>query len=296
MPRRTNPFQNLSAAIMTVFYEPEYAVEESVLERHPRTGVVRELDIRITSRSNPKERMLVECRAHQRPQDIQWIDALDGKARSLGFPKTVAISASGFTKAAMLEARDRGIDTLHLRQAEQADWRNWRMPITKLDVSMEGPVLRSLDFGVDATWPGTLPNSIDTSRVILVDTRDDTKIPVLQWVAGLLNDPEQAAELQALARNGNLNDLRKTHPCAPGMGFVVQGCEKEFIPLVELTVHVDYVFSRDSVPLEHLDVGGQRILTGEWQVHGVPTRVIMHEKDNGLRVLVDQDTPWLKLP
>jgi hypothetical protein len=270
MPRRTNPFQNLSAAIMAVFYEPEYAVEESVLERHPRTGVVRELDIRITNRSNPRERMLVECRAHQRPQDVQWIDALDGKARSLGFPKTIAISASGFTKAAMLEAHDRGIDTLHLRQAEQADWRNWKMPITKLDVSMEGPVLRSLDFGIDATWPGTLPSLIDTSRVILVDTRDDTKIPV--------------------------NDLRKTHHCAPGMGFVMQGREKEFIPLMELTVHVDYVFSHDSVPLEHLDVGGQRILTGEWQVHGVPTRIILHEKDNGLRFLVDQDTPWLKLP
>jgi hypothetical protein len=292
MPRRANPFQNLSAAIMTVFYEPEYAVEESVLEQHPRTGVVRELDIRITSRSNPKDRMLVECRAHQRPQDILWIDALDGKARSLGFQKTVAISASGFTKGALVEARDRGIETLHLKQAEQTDWRNWKMSIKELGVYVEGPVLRSVDFGVDATWLGTLPDSINISQVILVDTRDKTKIPLLQWVAGLLTDPEQAAELQALARKGNLNDLRKTHPCAPGMGFIVQGREKEFIPLVELTVHVDYVFSHDSIPLEHLDVGGQRILKGESQVRGVPRRVILHEKDNGLRVLVEHEPPW----
>lgn len=291
MPRRTNPFQNLSAAIMTVFYEPEYTVEESVLERRPRTGVVRELDILVTSRSNPKDRMLVECRAHQRPQDILWIDTLDGKARSLGFQKVVAVSASGFTKRALIEASDRGIDTLHLRQAEQADWRNWKMSITKLGVSLEGPVLRSVVFGVDPTWSGTLPDSVNLSQVILVDTRDDTKIPLLQWVAGLLNDPEQAAELQALARKGNLNDLRKTHPCARGMGFVMQDREKEFIPLVELTVSVDYVFSHDSIPLEHLDVGGQRILTGESQVRGVPTRIILHEKDEVLRVLVEQEPP-----
>jgi hypothetical protein len=276
---------------MTVFYEPEYTVEESVLERRPRTGVVRELDILVTSRSNPKDRMLVECRAHQRPQDILWIDTLDGKARSLGFQKVVAVSASGFTKRALIEASDRGIDTLHLRQAEQADWRNWKMSITKLGVSLEGPVLRSVVFGVDPTWSGTLPDSVNLSQVILVDTRDDTKIPLLQWVAGLLNDPEQAAELQALARKGNLNDLRKTHPCARGMGFVMQDREKEFIPLVELTVSVDYVFSHDSIPLEHLDVGGQRILTGESQVRGVPTRIILHEKDEVLRVLVEQEPP-----
>lgn len=291
MPRRANPFQNLSAAIMAIFYEPQYAVEESVLERHPRTGVVRELDIRVTSRINPKERMLVECRAHQRPQDVQWIDALDGKARSLGFRQTVAVSASGFTKGAELEARDRGIETLHLRQAEQADWRKWKMSITEFGVSVEGPVLRSVDFGIDATWPGTLPDSLNLSQVILVDTRDDTRIPLLQWIAGLLNDPNQAAELQALARKGDLHDLKRTHPCAPGMGFVVQGRETEFIPLVELTVHVDYVFSRDSIPLEHLDVGGQRILIGKSQVRGVPTRIILHEKDNTLRVLVEQEPP-----
>jgi len=291
MPRRTNPFQNLSAAIMAVFYEPEYAVEESVLERHSRTGVVRELDIRITSRSNPKERMLVECRAHQRPQDVQWIDALDGKARSLGFPKTIAISASGFTRAAMLEARDRGIDTLHLRQAEKVDWRSWKIAITELGVSIEGPVLRSVDFGIDATWPGALPDSIDLAQVILVDKRDNTKIPLFQWISGLLNDPEQAAELQRLARKGNLKDIRKTHPCAPEKGFIMQGREEEFIPLVELTIHVDYVFSHDSIPLEQLDVGDQRILAGESQVRGVPTRVVLHLKDTGVRVLIEQKPP-----
>ena len=99
MPRRTNPFQKLSAEIMAIFYEPDFSVEESVLVSNPRTGVkIREIDIRVTSRADPNNRMIIECRAHKRVQDVQWIDALDGKARSLGFPKTIAVSASGFTK------------------------------------------------------------------------------------------------------------------------------------------------------------------------------------------------------
>jgi hypothetical protein len=290
MPRRTNPFQKLSAAIMAVFYEPEYLVEESVLERNPRTGVVREIDIRVTSRVNPEERMIIECRAHKRPQDVQWIDALDGKARSLGFPRAVAVSASGFTTGALIEAHDRGIDALHLRQAEEADWRRWFMAVTELGLSVEGPVLKSVDFGVDADWPGTLPESMDLSQIVLIDTRDDTRIPLLEWVAGLLNDPEQRAQLQALTRSGKLTDLRKTQPCAPEMGFVLRGRE-EFIPLVELTVHVDYVVSHDKIPLEHLDLGGERILVGESPVRGVPTRVVMHEKVAELRVLIEQQLP-----
>jgi len=291
MPRRTNPFQELSAAIMAVFYEPQYFVQESVLERNPRTEVVREIDIRVISRSNPEERMLIECRAHTRPQDVQWIDALSGKARSLGFSRVVAVSASGFSKGALLEARDRGIEALHLKEAVEADWRRWLMAITELGVHLEGPVLKSVDFGVDANWGGTLPDSIALSEVVLVDNRDNTRIPLLKRIDGLLNDPQQAAQLQALARSGRVNDLTKKHPCASGMGFIVRGREAEFIPLVELVVHVDYIVSDDKVPLKHLDLAGERLLVGESPLRGIPTRVVIHEKEKKLRILLEQRPP-----
>ncbi len=291
MPRRTNPFQNLSAAIMVVFYEPDYLVEESVLERNPRTGVIREIDIRITNRKNPKDRILIECRAHGRRQDVQWIDALDGKARSLGFLKIVAVSSSGFTKAAITEAHDRGIDVLHLKQAEEVDWRKWMMAITELGVITEQIVLRSVSFGIDANWPGDDPDLTDLSDVVLIDTRDSTRIPLLSWIGELLNDPEQVAQIRALARNGKLNDLMKKHPCAPGMGFVVRG-QEQFVPLAELTIHVDVKISLDSITLKHMDAGGERILTGESPVRGVSTRVVMHEqKDRGLSLLLEQGLP-----
>ena len=127
MPRRTNPFQRLSTSIMAVFYEPEFKVVESVLAHSKKTGAIRELDILITHRQAVEEKILVECRDHKRKQNVQWIDELAGKAQSLNFRKVVAVSSSGFTKPAIAEAAARGIKTLHLREAEELDWRKWTL-------------------------------------------------------------------------------------------------------------------------------------------------------------------------
>lgn len=290
MPRRTNPFQKLTASIMAVFHEPEYSVEESVLERSPRTGVIREIDIRITGRTNPNDRIMIECRAHKRRQDVQWIDALEGKSRSLGFPRTIAVSASGFTKLAMNEACDRGIDVLHLRQAEEVEWRKWMFAIDKLGVCIEGPRLTGVSLGVDAEWPGTIPGPAELSQIMLVDKRDGTRIPLLTWVDGLLNDPGQVAQLRSLEKSAPVVPLMKKRPCAPGMGFVLEGVE-EFVPLVELTVHIDYVTSNYEVPLDHMQMGGERLLVGQAPIRGVPTRVVMHENEGGVSILLEQEPP-----
>ena len=79
---------------MAVFYEPEFEVVESVIKVNQRTGAIRELDILITNRQDTNLKILVECRDHKRKQDVQWIDQLDGKARSLGFEKVIAISST----------------------------------------------------------------------------------------------------------------------------------------------------------------------------------------------------------
>lgn len=287
MPQRTNPFQKLTAAIMTVFHGPEHSVQESVLERSSRTGVIREIDIRVTRRDNPDDRFMIECRAHKRRQDVQWIDALDGKSRSLGFARTIAVSASGFTKAAVIEARDRGIEALHLRQAEEVDWRKWMFAIDKLGVRIEGPRFTGVSLGVDAEWLGAVPEQADLAQIVLVDTRDGTRIPLRTWIDGLLSDPNQVAQLRSLDKAGTVVKLDKKQPCAPGMGFVLEGVE-EFVPLVELTVHIDYVTSSHNVALEHMEIGGERLLVGEAPIRGIPTRVVMHEKKGGVSILFQQ--------
>ena len=290
MPQRTNPFQKLCASIMLVFYEPEYQIEESILEKNPRTGVVREIDIRIKNNINPNSNVIIECRNHKRKQDVQWIDEVDGKARSLGYSNVIVISASGFSKGAIDEARDRGIEALHLKKAEEVDWCKWRMAIPELGIRIEGPVLRSIDFGIDAEWQGNDPEIIDISQVVLVDKRDNTKRSLLDWIQILFNDPEQSQQLKTIGKNGTITDLIKKFPCVPEMGFHLIGND-EFIPLVELTVHVDYIVSDDKVPLTHLNLNGKHILTGETLVNGSVTRVVMTESDKDLTISLEQKRP-----
>ena len=138
---------------MKVFYEPDYLVEELILEQNLRTGVIREIDIRVTSLTNPNDRMMIECRNHGRRQDVQWIDALEGKSHSLGFRKTIAVSSSGFTSNALTEAKDRGIVPLHLRAAEETDWRKWLLAINEFGICQEGPVLKAIDFFFLRNYP-----------------------------------------------------------------------------------------------------------------------------------------------
>jgi hypothetical protein len=67
----------------------------------------------------------VECRIHKAPQDVNWIEELVGRRASLRADAMIAVSASGFTKGAILKAAAYGIilRTLHsLSEEEIRDW------------------------------------------------------------------------------------------------------------------------------------------------------------------------------
>src|SRR5437016_5800572 len=51
----------------------------------------------------------VECRVHQEPQDVSWIEELIGRRISLGADAVIAVSASGYTEGAILKANAKGI-------------------------------------------------------------------------------------------------------------------------------------------------------------------------------------------
>ena len=273
---------------MAVFYEPRFSVEESVLDRNPRTGVVREIDIRITDRADPKNRILVECRAHRRKQDVQWIDAIDGKTRSLGFPKVAAISSTGFTKAALIEARDRSIEALHLKQAEETDWRKWQFALDKFGVNIKfDPVVRSVSFGVPPGWVDKVPKPISLTRVVLLDLRNRRKIPLADYIAGFQKDPAIVEKLRPRCENDAVNHFDYHIPCDPGFGFAVEPAGT-FIPLAEVTFHIDYALGDYSVPLRQMDLSGSRLLVGEAQILGRPTRLVLHEAPGQLKVMIEQ--------
>jgi hypothetical protein len=279
MPKRTNPFQKLSSSIMAVFYEPDYSVEESILERNPRTGTIREIDILITERKNPQNRIMIECRDHQRPQDVVWIDGLAGKSKSLGFSKVVAISSSGFTNTAITEAKDRGIELLALVKAEERDWRKWLFALNEIQINLINIELVDVSFGIDSEWTGNLNMEVKLFNVFLVDKRNTERIPLKKWVDEIPNDPEQQKYMDITSKHGKINPIVFTHRCSPDMGFNLDG-DNTFIPLVELKVFFNYKVEETKVPLNHMTIGKERILVGDTSIKNTPTKIVIHESTN----------------
>ncbi|MBW2045588.1 MAG: restriction endonuclease [Deltaproteobacteria bacterium] len=82
----------------------------------------RQIDITI-KREN--KLTLIECRIHKDRQDVQWIEELMGRRNSLRADSVIAVSASSFTKGAILKARKFGIilrDLISLTEEEITTW------------------------------------------------------------------------------------------------------------------------------------------------------------------------------
>ena len=75
---------------------------------------------------------LVECRDHQAPQDVKWIEELIGRRISLAAQSVIAVSSSGFTSGAVAKARAHGVVLRDLQQLTDAEIVSWgqRVAIT----------------------------------------------------------------------------------------------------------------------------------------------------------------------
>ncbi len=68
---------------------------------------------------------IIECRLHQDPQDVTWVESLIGKRVSLRADAVIAVSSSGFTPLARKKAEVHGIilrDLVSLSAAEVSEW------------------------------------------------------------------------------------------------------------------------------------------------------------------------------
>lgn len=114
MSRQSNFFQRVIAAIERQLAQEGVQVTESALLPEPTSGAEREVDVHIAGELNGYPvAIAVECRDWKTPQDVDWIDALIGKYRDMGMALVVAVSTSGFTKAAETKAKSVRIRTVH---------------------------------------------------------------------------------------------------------------------------------------------------------------------------------------
>lgn len=76
----------------------------------PATGKSRELDVHVTGIvGTTRVAVGFECRDRSRPADVTWIEQLNSKRADLRLDKLTAVSTSGFTKEAVLKAKQHSI-------------------------------------------------------------------------------------------------------------------------------------------------------------------------------------------
>lgn len=68
---------------------------------------------------------LVECRIHAQPQDVTWIEELIGRRSSLKADAVIAVSASGFTRGAVLKGNAHGIFLRDMKSLSVDEIRSW---------------------------------------------------------------------------------------------------------------------------------------------------------------------------
>jgi hypothetical protein len=67
----------------------------------------------------------VECRSHQDPQDVKWVEELIGRKISLQSDMMIDVSNSGFTEGAIKKANRYGIILRDLKQLTENEVREW---------------------------------------------------------------------------------------------------------------------------------------------------------------------------
>lgn len=82
----------------------------------------RQIDVSI---KNGDKLTLVECRIHQDPQDVKWIEELIGRKLSLQADTIIAVSNSGFTKGAIKKAESFAIILRDLYTLSDEEIKGW---------------------------------------------------------------------------------------------------------------------------------------------------------------------------
>ena len=286
MPKRTNPFQQLTASIMATIYAPDYIIEESVIEFNPKTGLPREIDIKIINKNNTNDKFLVECRDHKRKQDVIWIDSLDGKARRLGFKKVIAVSSSGFYKTAEIEAKSRKIETMRLREAEELDWKKWLFSISEFGVNIdEGIRVKKINLVSPNTIQPSSMEGVSLKEIFLVNLKKKSKISLFDYVNGLINDPKYINFARTNNMDNAITHYDITIPCDAGLGYALK--DGKFTPLIKVTFSLDSSRKSYKISMKHIKLGEKKLLVGEEKILGNKTRVILEEKEGFLGVMLE---------
>lgn len=161
MPPRTNAFQQLIHLIEHQLAPSDAVVTESKEYIDQVTGMKREVDIVIERKSGIHSFVIgIECRDWADPQSATWIEEMHSKHQDIGIDKTILVSKSGFYKPALAKAKQRKIDTLTLREAEESNWETYTNRLSTLtELTVQSPKVELTGFQVYANFSSSPPES-----------------------------------------------------------------------------------------------------------------------------------------
>lgn len=122
MPKRSNDFQKLIYLIHHQLAGDAIVTESKFLyDREAQKD--REVDIVIETEVGGHSIIIsIECQGRGRIADIEWVEQMQSKHKSLPTNKLILVSKSGFTEAARTKAKSNDIETMTMGQATRADW------------------------------------------------------------------------------------------------------------------------------------------------------------------------------
>lgn len=287
MPRITNPFQKLAVSITFATRGLNYSVEESVLNKNLRTGAIRELDILLTNRKNKNDQYFIECRDHTRVQNIQWVDSLYGKWKRLKYKKVIGISSSGFSKPALAEAKELGIELLTLKKAEDRNWQGLFSKLENLTIEqIHVPILAFIKLKNSSHSEKLTGKDLFTNEVLLFNKSLDKSRLLKQHILEIVNTVnfKDFIDNHIYLNKNTRCDYIETF----GNGWFYQF--KKSLPLDLETITLIVYGGKETVnfSLTGYTLGTENALIGDSYLNENKTRVNLIEKDSTLTVAIEQ--------
>lgn len=132
---------------------------------------------------------IVECRIHQSPQDVTWIEELMGRRTSLAADLVIAVSSSGFTDGARRKAERYGIVLRDFESLSIEELQNWGRQ-KKIHLSF-------LEFS-DTVLDFTLPD-FPTGEATFTDQEGN---PITDWQPLFRHVMKRLDEVKELRNHG----------------------------------------------------------------------------------------------
>jgi hypothetical protein len=163
---RSREFEALTARIEAALAPTGAKIRSPDRIRDKLTGLFREVDASVRYTVGSCDLLItIECRDRSRTQDVTWIEQLATKRVHIGADRTIAVSSSPFTAAALRAAQAHGISTRLISEISDEEIRSFtdqlevtvesielsllRMQLTYSEVLPRSPVL---DPGAASAW------------------------------------------------------------------------------------------------------------------------------------------------